>query len=170
MVGFGIYAAVNAGGETSVSQPNAPAAPVAPTPAAPTPVINESAPVGVIKITVEKLVSDLLIDPNKYKKGTVFQVSGMYWGEKVVSYGDHSVSFYLNPPVQASTDTNISVEIYIKMEGELELLKTFQAMNDSKVVVRGTYIFFKTNKGGDGKNYAVASLEKVSLISATPAK
>ncbi|OGZ23829.1 MAG: hypothetical protein A2896_00890 [Candidatus Nealsonbacteria bacterium RIFCSPLOWO2_01_FULL_43_32] len=77
-IAFGIFAAVNAGGETSVSQPDAlvdAAALTSTEPAA----ISETEP-GAIVLTVEELIGQVIQNPDKYKKGTIMQVTGAVSG------------------------------------------------------------------------------------------
>lgn len=168
-IAFGIFAAVSARGETNVNnQPNAPAAPVAPTPAAPTPVqtpsvvTNEPAPTGVVEITAEQLIKDLLANPDKYKKGTIFQISGeLVWNWKIDDPPNQKTSFFLGPAVYAN---NYRLGVYSRVYWEeKEAIRAFRALNDKdQVVVRGTYYAFSTREG--------VSLKNCSIVSVTPAK
>lgn len=167
-----ILITTNVGGRTNVNQPNAPVAPVAPapTPAVPTPVqtpsatTNEPTPSGVIEITAEKLVKELLANPNKYKEGTVFQVSGT-----LIKYGSgFGKSFFLGPTVKPSSNTELGVEIILDPDkaGARELSYKLNELNNGDwVVVRGEFMHFNPNgfRGG-------ALIENVLLVSVTPVK
>ncbi|MEK7503430.1 MAG: hypothetical protein AAB577_00405 [Patescibacteria group bacterium] len=117
---------------------------------------------GVIEITAEQLAKQLLANPDKYKKGTVFQVSGvLVWNWKTDSPQTQETIFFFGPPAYVDEDP-LGVRVRINW-GEKETIKAFRALNDKdQVVFKGTYYFFSTRSG--------ALFENVSLISVTPAK
>lgn len=159
-----ILIAMNVGEGANVSQPNASAVAIAPAPVqTPSAVTNEPIPADVIKITAEELVKQFLANPDKYQKGTVFQVSGAYdWSKKFVSPA--STDFFLGPAVETPSGLNLGVMIHVDSWEEKNLFKAFNAIGDGdQVVVQGTYYFFSGRSRG-------ILLEKASLISVTPAK
>jgi len=162
IITLGIFLAVSAGRETPT--PVAPTqGPVTSEPATITPAIETPTPEtlpGVIEITAKKLLTELLADPEKYKEGTVFQVSGTFvWNLKysASTYTD----FFLGPAVY-NDDIRLAVRICVFYK-EKEAFETFNSINTGdQIVVRGTYVFFSAQYG--------ISLENCSLISITPAK
>jgi len=170
---FGIWAATNAGGETTVSQPNVPVAPTAPTPMALTPTepatTSATEPAvgssGVIKTTAGKLASELAAEHFKYELGTVFQVSGVLkWQKERFPDLGGDVFFFLGPAVQTK-DYPLGVIIKVNMREESELFKALATLEgDREVVVQGTYFTF------DNSYRKGVILKNVSLVSVTPAK
>lgn len=162
-IAFGIFTAVNAVGRTSVNQPNAPVAPTAPTPAVPTPAQTPPAPVpaGVIEITAEKLVRNLMANPDKYKEGTIMQVSGTILNSPPFN------GTYLGPMIKTSSGARFTVSLVIDpstFEGQ-RLYHRLKKLNDGDwVTVRGEFAVWAP-RDTDG-----AMIENVSLISVTPAK
>lgn len=154
---------------TGIAIPPAPtpAQTLAPTPITPPVATNKPAPSGVIEITAENLVKEFLANPNKYKRGTVFQVSGVLdWHRKFVE-ADQSTDFFLGPAVDnnlGGVGLGIGVVIHVESRTEMKLLRAFWDINDGdQVVVRGTYYFFSARSQG-------VTLEDASLISVTPAR
>jgi len=152
---FGIWAATNAGGETTVSQPNVPVAPTEPA-------VGSS---GVIKTTAGKLASELAAEHFKYELGTVFQVSGVLkWQKERFPDLGGDVFFFLGPAVQTK-DYPLGVIIKVNMREESELFKALATLEgDREVVVQGTYFTF------DNSYRKGVILKNVSLVSVTPAK
>ena len=117
----------------------------------------------VIEITVEKLVSDILANPNRYKKGTVFQVSGITTGKarldipnattECIWLGPEVNGFYVRCDLEVSTLSG-------KPSKDRELAITLKSYpKGTQVVVQGTYDYFYEDQYWGG-----AILEDCSLI------
>lgn len=139
----GIIAAMNARGETNVGQSNAPVAPTALTPVSSVPIaptkpaqMPTATTAGVVVITVEELLNQIIQNPNRYKEGTVIQITGVALRYEV---GTSVWSLYLGPRTQG-----FHVDVDYEpgaMGGELStyLIKRFSVSNESfPITVRGT--------------------------------
>lgn len=119
---FGILFAMNVFGETSIaiSQPNAPItqpAPAQPDPIVQIPAASEPASTktpttttepGVIVLTVEELLNQIIQNPDKYKKGTVMQLTGVAFPPPM---GSNVYNLYLGPKVQGGWYVSVNVDI-----------------------------------------------------------
>lgn len=166
----GVFAAVNAGGGTNISQP---------TPVVSTPTPNQSPPTttnvttpatttpttGIIEITAEKLVRDLIANPNKYQKGTILQVSGTL---------SKDGSTLLDSKIKTSFGTDFYIVIVMDplIWQDQKLNNALHNLNiGDQVVVKGTYLMWNPHENGVASGILLGVyLENVSLVSAAPTK
>ncbi|MFH1423409.1 MAG: hypothetical protein ABIG29_00425 [Candidatus Nealsonbacteria bacterium] len=135
---FLAYVAIGSMGGSNINQPNAPAAPAAPTPIAPTPVqappavTNKPAQGGMIVLTVEELLSQVIATPNRYKEGTAMQITGLALNYHVGQVEDY---LWLGPEIQG-----FHVDIRVA-DGKLstQLLKRFSVGEKNfPITIQGT--------------------------------
>lgn len=143
VIAFVIFAAVSANGNTSVSQSNVPPS-TAPVVSAPTPVSTPTAAPaptkvaepGVVVLTVEELLNQIIQNPNRYKVGTIMQVTGLaldYNGAGLVED-----DLFLGPKVQGfHVDVSLKKDETGKTSSYL-IGKFVRSAEGFPITVRGT--------------------------------
>ncbi len=123
---------------------------------------------GVIEITAEKLAEELMANPNKYKEGTVFQVSGVKI--QIMTFLFVKGTFFFGPASATKVpleEEHLVVIVYVNPESEKESYEAFNALRGGdQAIIRGTYSRFYPPGGSIGGPI----LKNVSLVSVTPAK
>ena len=160
---------MDARGETDFGQTAASDTLVVPTPAEPTPASQGeqngsevALETNVVEITAKELITELLANPDRYERGTVFQVSGIFIWELKHPMGNY-IDFFIDSEIETSSGKKLGVSIRVFQHDEEELFKAFNAIKTGdQVVAQGTHVFFSANQG--------ISLENCSLISVTPAR
>ena len=113
-------------------------------------VANEPVPTGVVKVTAEELVKQLLTNPNRYKKGIIMQVSGTVL--KPGDYVDQGMglinSFTLGPIIEIAPYVHgfVSISAWTSdvKKGtnwdNIELVHVLDELNNGDwVVIRGEF-------------------------------
>lgn len=123
---------------------------------------NKPTPAEVIEITAEKLAKELMANPDKYKEGTVMQVSG-----PLARIENSLLTIFFLTPLYTPSNSGPDVVIVFDQarREDQELYQALKLLNDGdQVIIRGVYSSPAIKEGGG------VYLKKASLVSVTPAQ